>query len=46
MSKRAIDLSYERILKFHKLQNKNFKSIKFIDKYKNKLEYKQFLLTL
>ena len=38
--KRAIDLSYERILKFHKLQTQNFKSIKFIDKYKNKLEYK------
>ncbi len=38
--KRAIDLSYERILKFHKLQTKNLKNIKLIDKYKNKLEYK------
>ena len=38
--KRAIDFSYERILKFHKLQTKNFERIKFIDKYKNKLEYK------
>ena len=38
--KRAIDLSYERILKFHKLQTQNSKSIKYIDKYKNKLEYK------
>ena len=38
--KRAIDISYERILKFHKLQTQNFKSIKYIDKYKNKLEYK------
>ena len=38
--KRAIDFSYERILKFHKLQTKNFKRIKFVDKYKNRLEYK------
>ena len=38
--KKAIDYAYERILKFHKLQVKNFKKIKFIDKYKNKLEYK------
>ena len=38
--KNAIDFAYERIFKFHKLQIKNFKKIKFVDKYKNKLEYK------
>ena len=38
--KKAIDYAYERIFKFHILQVKNFKKIKFIDKYKNKLEYK------
>ena len=38
--KKAIDYAYERIFKFHKLQVRNFKKIKFIDKYKNKLEYK------
>ena len=38
--KSAIDFSYERIWKFHKLQTKNFKTIKFLDKYKNRLEYK------
>ena len=38
--KRAIDFAYNRVLKFHKLQTKNLKKIKFIDKYKNKLEYK------
>ena len=38
--RKAIDYAYERILKFHKLQFKNFKKIKFIDQYKNKLEYK------
>ena len=38
--KKAIDYAYERIFKFHMLQVKNFKKIKFIDKYKNKLEYK------
>ena len=38
--KKAIDYAYERIFKFHKLQIKNFKKIKFVDKYKNKLEYK------
>ncbi len=38
--KKAIDYAYERIFKFHKLQNKNYKKIKFVDKYKNKLEYK------
>ena len=38
--KSAIDFSYERIFKFHKLQTKNLKNVKLIDKYKNKLEYK------
>ena len=38
--KKAIDYAYERIFKFHKLQVRNFKKIKYIDKYKNKLEYK------
>ena len=38
--RKAIDYAYERIFKFHKLQDKNYKKIKFIDKYKNKLEYK------
>ena len=38
--KKAIDYAYERIFKFHKLQVKNFRKIKLIDKYKNKLEYK------
>ncbi len=36
----AIDFACNRIFKFHKLQLKNFKKIKFIDKYENKLEYK------
>ncbi len=38
--RKAIDYAYERIFKFHKLQNQNYKKIKFVDKYKNKLEYK------
>ena len=38
--KRAIDYAYERIFKFHKLQNKNYKKIKLVDRFKNKLEYK------
>ena len=38
--KKAIDYAFDRIFKFHKLQIKNFKKIKFKDKYKNKLEYK------
>ena len=38
--RKAIDYAYERIFKFNKLQNKNYKKIKFVDKYKNKLEYK------
>ena len=37
--KKAIDLAYERIKKFHYLQRVN--NIKLIDKYKNKLEYRK-----
>ena len=36
--KKAIDLAYNRIYKFHSLQK--FKNISYVDKYKNKLEYK------
>jgi len=36
--KKAIDLAYNRIYKFHSLQK--FKNISFTDKLKNKLEYK------
>ena len=36
--KRAIDLAYNRIYKFHSLQK--FTNISYIDKLKNKLEYK------
>ena len=36
--KQAIDLAYSRIYKFHSLQK--FKNISYIDKFKNKLEYK------
>ncbi len=36
--KKAIDLSFKRIYKFHSLQK--FKNISYKDKYKNKLEYK------
>ena len=36
--KKAIDLAYNRILKFHSLQR--FKNISYTDKFKNKLEYK------
>ena len=36
--KQAIDIAYNRIYKFHLLQK--FKNILYIDKYKNKLEYK------
>jgi histidinol dehydrogenase len=36
--KKAIDLAYSRIYKFHSLQK--FKDILYIDKLKNKLEYK------
>ena len=38
--KKAIDFSYNKILNFHKKQLKNFKNISYIDKLKNKLEYK------
>jgi len=36
--KKAIDLAYNRIYKFHSLQK--FENISYIDKLKNKLEYK------
>ena len=36
--KKAIDLAYSRIYKFHSLQK--FKNISYVDKFKNKLEYK------
>ena len=36
--KRAIDFAYNRILNFHSKQK--FKNISYIDKFKNKLEYK------
>ena len=36
--KKAIDISYNRIYKFHSLQK--FKNISYIDKFNNKLEYK------
>jgi histidinol dehydrogenase len=36
--KKAIDFAYNRIYKFHSLQK--FKNISYIDKFKNKLEYK------
>jgi len=37
--KKAIDFSYSRIFKFHSLQKA--KNIKYVDRYKNKIEYKQ-----
>ena len=40
--KRAIDLAYNRIFKFHSLQK--FTDILYIDKFKNRLEYKYFPL--
>ena len=36
--KKVIDLAYSRIYKFHSLQK--FKDILYIDKFKNKIEYK------
>ena len=36
--KQAIDIAYNRIYRFHSLQK--FKNISYIDKFKNKLEYK------
>jgi histidinol dehydrogenase len=38
--KNAIDIAYARIYKFHSLQK--FKNISYIDKFKNKLDYKYF----
>ena len=38
--KKAIDFAYERIVKFHAAQLKTLKDVKYIDKYKNKMEYK------
>jgi len=38
--KKAIDLAYNRIYKFHSLQK--IKNISYIDKLQNKLEYKYF----
>ncbi len=38
--KKAIDLSYNRIYKFHLLQKKKLSNISYTDKLKNKLEYK------
>ena len=40
--KKAIDIAYNRIYKFHSLQK--FKNISYVDKLKNKLEYKYFPL--
>ncbi len=36
--KEAIDIAYKRIYKFHSLQK--FKNVSYIDKFKNKLQYK------
>ena len=36
--KKAIDVAYNRIYKFHSFQK--FKNISYVDKFKNKLEYK------
>ena len=38
--KKAIDFAYERIVKFHAAQLKTLKDVKYIDKYKNKMENK------
>ncbi len=38
--KNAIDFAYQRILSFHSKQLKTITNITYIDKYKNKLEYK------
>ena len=37
--KKAIDFAYSRIFKFHSLQK--MKNLKFVDQFKNKIEYKQ-----
>ena len=36
--KKAIDFAYSRIFKFHSMQRA--KNIKYVDQYKNKIEYK------
>ncbi len=41
--KKAIDLAYKRIFKFHSLQK--FKNISYTDKFKNKLEYRYLPLS-
>ena len=38
--KRAIDYAYSRIFKFHLKQIKQLKNILYVDKFKNKLEYR------
>ena len=38
--KKAIDYAYKRIKKFHLLQIRKIKNLKYVDKLKNKLEYK------
>ena len=40
--KKAIDLAYNRIHKFHSLQK--FKDISYVDKFKNKIQYKHIPL--
>ena len=40
--KRAIDLAYDRIYKFHSLQK--FKDISYVDKFRNKIQYKHIPL--
>jgi len=40
--KKSIDIAYDRIYKFHSLQQ--FKNISYVDKFNNKLEYKYFPL--
>ena len=38
--KKAIDFAYSRIFNFHQKQLKSFKNIKYIDRFKNRMEYK------
>ena len=42
--KQAIDIAYDRIFKFHSLQK--VKNISYTDKFKNKIEYKYYQLSL
>ena len=42
--KKALDIAYKRIYKFHSLQK--FKNISYTDNLKNKLEYKYLPLDL